>query len=94
VRASSLSFRDVDWHKHSGHYSHHYFLLDDDDVDNDVDDGVNNVVGGLRGGENLEFLRANTREVRTPVGVRQYFLLFLSPDPFLLLGTRTWLRKN
>jgi hypothetical protein len=47
--------------------------LDDDiDDDDDVDDGSDNVVGGLGGGGDLRFLRAQTREARTPLGVRQY----------------------
>ena len=46
-----------------------FLFFDDDDVNDDVDD----VVGGLRGG-NLGFLRAQTREARTPLGVRQYYV--------------------
>jgi hypothetical protein len=52
----------------------------DDDIDVDVDDGVDNVVEGLRGGGGgLGFLRAQTREARTPIGVRQYFNTFSKP---------------
>jgi hypothetical protein len=43
----------------------------DNDVDDDVVDGVDDVVGGLRVGD-LGFLRAQKREARTPLGVRQY----------------------
>jgi hypothetical protein len=47
-------------------------INDNDDIDDDnVDGGVDDVVGGLRGGGNLGFLRAQTREARTPLGVRQ-----------------------
>jgi hypothetical protein len=52
----------------------------DDDIDDDIDEiddvDVDNVVGGLGRGD-LGFLRAQTREARTPLGMRQYLFLSL-----------------
>jgi hypothetical protein len=36
------------------------------------EDGVDDVVGGIRGGRDLGFLRAQIQEARTPLGMRQY----------------------
>ena len=51
------------------------------------------VVGGLMGGGDLGFLRAQTREARTPLGVRQYLFNIVTivtskSRPRLVCGNR------